>query len=297
MIYGKDGNALSSAYDKDGIGLSGAYDVDGQIVFGGIDYTNYSYTQKWASKGISNAQGIDIYNDLVFWVAKSGDDTVPSNCYVWNLSDGTQALDTAYITVYSGHGNNLSFSNDGSKLIATTAYQPSRVFINSVGQNYVMSLSQTLVLNDGSTNCDACYDLNDNTIMWSLGHTAGSSDLSAPYKVSKWDLTDLTDNGDGTFTPALLQTVTVTQPSSSFYFQGCKVHEGILWFPNGNGTGRSYIYGVNPNTGEYLYTIDLETNTEPEGLSWYPDAQAVGGYAMYVGFQGMMMRKYTFAAR
>lgn len=296
MIYDKDGNALSSAYDIDGIGLSAAYDLDGQIVFSGVDYTNYSYTQKWSSKGISNAQGLDIYNDLVFWVAKSGDDTIPSNCYVWNLSDGTQALDSAYVTVYSGHGNNLSFSNDGSKLIATPAYQPSRVFINSVGQNYVMSLSQTLVLDDGSTNCDACYDPIDNTIMWSLGHTAGSSDLSAPYKVSKWDLTDLTDNGDGTYTPALLQTVTVAQPSSSFYFQGCRVHDGILWFPNGNGTGRSYIYGVNPNTGEYLYTIDLETNTEPEGLTWYPDAQAVGGYALYVGFQGMMMRKYTFAS-
>jgi len=45
-----------------------------------------------------------------------------------------------------------------------------------------------------------------------------------------------------------------------------------------------------------LYSIDLETNTEPEGLAWLRDTEVIGGYALYVGFQGMMLRKYTFEA-
>ena len=296
-IYDISGNTLLSAYNKSGA-TTDAYNVSGIKIWSKqADYTNYSYVQKWASKGISSTQGFDIYDGKVFWVAKSGDSTVPSNCYVWNLSDGSQALDTAYITVYAGHGNNLSFSNDGSKLIATPAYPPSRVFINAVGQDYAMTLSQTLVLDDGSTDCDACYDPNDNTIIWSLGHTANSSDLSAPFKVSKWDLTDLTDNGDGTYTPTCLSTVQTAQPSNSYFFQGYKFHDGLLWFASGYGGGSTdaYVYAVDPVTGNKPYTIDLETKAEPEGLAWYPDAQAAGGYALYVGFAGMMLRKYTFA--
>lgn len=295
MIYDIDGNALTFAYSEDGSRLPVAYDIDGQIAFIGssVDYTDYSYTQKWSSKGISSTQGFDIYNDLVFWVAKSGDDTVPSNCYVWNLSDGTQALNDPYITVYSGHGNNLSF--DFPILYATPAYPPSRAFANTLTGEYVATLAETLTFNDGSTDCDACIDEIDNTILWTLGHTDNSQNPNAPFYISKWDLTHLTDNGDGTFTPGLIKTVQTAQPLS-YFFQGCQMHDDILWYASGNGSTQSYVYGINPQTGERIYTIDLETTTEPECAKFYPDSQAVGGYALYVGFQGMSMRKYTFAA-
>lgn len=297
MIYDISGLALVSAYNKSGEELESAYDKNGALVYSkSVDYTDYSFTQKWASKGINNTQGFDVYDGKVFWVSKSGDSTVPANCYVWNLSDGSQALATPYITIYSGHGNNLNF--DFPTLYATPAYPPSRMYINTLTDEFAATLTKTLVFDDGSNDLDACIDEVDKTILWTLGHTATVSDLSAPYYLSKWDLTDLTDNGDGTFTPKLLNTVSVTQPANSYYFQGCKFHDGILWFVNGysgSSTG-AYVFGVDPYTGEYLYTIDCNTTAEPEGIAWVGESGVAGGYALYVGFAGMMLRRYTFSS-
>lgn len=288
-IYNKGGSVLTDAYSVNGNELNNVYDINGDLVFdkGGVDYTNYSFTQKWVSKGITPAQGFDIYDDKVFWVQKSGDATIPSNCYVWNLSDGTQALSSQYVTIYSGHGNNVAFAYPN--VYCSPAYPPSRAYVNTVSADFMtFTLDKTLVFDDGSTDCDVCLDETDNTIVWTLGHTNDHTDLSAPFYISKWDLDDLTDNGDDTYTPNMLNTVSTPQPSSSYYFQGCRMHDGLLWYTSGDGTQRAYVFAANPNTGAVEYTIDLETNTEPEGLAWI-------GNTLYVGFQGMMLREYTFA--
>lgn len=298
-IYDGNGIAITNAYAIDGHDISTAYDITGEVIFREsepiVDYTNYAYVQKWASKGISSTQGFDIYDGKVFWISKSGNSTIPANCYVWNLSDGSQALETQPITVYSGHGNNLSF--DFPKLYATSAYTP-HVYVNSVTNDFEFSLLKTLYITDGCIDCDACIDEYDKSILWTLGHTANSSNTSAPYIISKWNLNNLTDNGDGTYTPQLIQSVNTPQPANSFYFQGCHFHDGLLWYANGyNGASTgAYVFGVNPNTGEVEYTINCNTTAEPEGVCFYPDANAVGGYALYVGFAGMMLRKYTFGA-
>ena len=294
-IYNVSGSALASAYGVNGSSIAIAYNISGERIFpsGVIDYTDYSYTQKWSSKGINNAQGFDIYDGKVFWISKSGNNSVPANCYVWNLSDGSQALDTAYITVYSGHGNNLSF--DFPLLYATPAYPPSLAYVNTMSNSFAATLTKTLTFNDGSSDCDACIDEVDKTVLWTLGHTANSSDHSAPFYISKWDLTDLTDNGDGTFTPHLIQTVSTPQPAS-YFFQGCRFHDGMLWYASGysGSSTRAYVYAIDPNTGTLLYTIDCNTTAEPEGIAWVVDESAPYGYALYVGFQGMALRKYTF---
>lgn len=137
----------------------------------------------------------------------------------------------------------------------------------------------------------AWIDETDHDIMWTLGHTGYNT--SDPFLISKWDLNDLTENGDGTYSPANLQTISITPPSNR-YFQGLKFHDGLIWYGNGNGGVPSYIRAVNPDTGIEEYVIDLNTNTEVEGVAWVDDYESVGGYAMYAGFQGMMLRKYTF---
>lgn len=296
-IYNSNGITINNAYGISGISLNSAYDIDGIIIFNkeqsSVDYSDYSFVQKWGSKGIGSTQGFDIYDDKVFWVSKSGNSSIPSNCYVWNLSDGSQALEAQPITVYSGHGNNLCFAFP--KLYATSAYTP-HVYVNSVTDNFEFALIQTLYINDGCIDCDACIDEYNSNILYTLGHTATASDITAPYIISIWDLTSLVDGGDGTFTPRKIQSVFTQQPSNSFYFQGVKMHDGILWYANGysgSSTG-AFVFGVNPITGEVLYSINCETTAEPEGVAWVEDENVAGGYAMYVGFAGMMLRKYTF---
>lgn len=296
-IFNLNGDAIATVYELDGDVASSIYDINGTLIDGSdpeVDYSHYSYTQKWASKGISNTQGFDIYDGKVFWISKSGNASVDANCYVWNLSDGSQALSTLYVTAYTGHGNNLCF--DYPLLYATSAYTP-HVYVNSVSSDYTtFTLLRTLYLNDGSIDVDVCIDETDSTILWSIGHTANSSDTTAPYNISKWDLTQLTDNGDGTFTPRRISTIQIPQPANSFYYQGCKFHDGILWYVNGysGSSSYAYVFGVDPSIGETLYSINCETTAEPEGLAWVEESGVKGGYALYVGFAGMALRRYVF---
>lgn len=288
MIYDIQGNTLVSAFNRNGNSLDSAYDIDGNQIFGsGVDYSKYSFTQKWASKGLT-AQGFDIYDGKVFWVSRSGDGDIPSRCYVWNLSDGSQAFSAPYVTIYSGHGNNVAF--DYPKVYCSPAYPPSRVFENDVSADLqTFTLNKTLTFNDGTADLDCCIDENDKTIMWTIGHISGAS---TTWIVSKWDLSDLTDNGDETYTPKLLHTNTTAQPTSNRYFQGIRHHDDMLWYNSGaGGSTEAIVYAIDPLTGERKYLIHTDTNIEPEGLAWVEEN---GEYVLYVGFQGMMMRRYTF---
>lgn len=299
MIYDKSGHSLSSVYSKIGSAINSAYDVTGDLVFHGgssdVDYTSYSISKKWTASGVFfSTQGLDIYDSKVFWVT-GGNGTVEENCYVWNLSDGSPAISENPFTVYSGHGNNICI--DFPKLYASTAYSPNKVYVNTLSAvtgGYEATLSKTLFLTDGSVDLDVALDENDKTILWSLGHQV-DHDTTRPYNISKWDLTNLTENADGTFTPALLQTVQTPQPEC-YYFQGFKMHDGILWYASGytGGTYEAYVYGVNPNTGELLYTIDTGLTSEPEGVAWVADSASEGGYALYIGFGGMNLYKCIF---
>lgn len=301
MIYNMTGQSLSDAYGLNGTELESAFDINGTDIFSGgggggsnVDYTNYQFWQIFPAKAIVSTQGFDIYDNKVFWVQKSGDDTIPANCYVWNLSDGSQAFDTAYVTIYSGHGNNVCF--DYPNVYCFPAYAPSRAYVNSVSSDLkAFTLVKTLTFNDGGTASDGCLDETDKTILWTLSHTTSDSTI---YLISKWDLTQLTDNGDGTYTPRLIQTVSTPKSSSSPYIQGCRFHDGLLWYANGysGGATNAYVRALNPNTGEEIYVIDCNTTEEPEGLTWLEDLSAVGGYALYVGFSRMMLRKYTFGS-
>lgn len=304
-IYYINATYLNKAYDSDGSELLYAYDANGNVIYSAdqqsvVDYTNYSYTQKWGTKGIGSTQGFDIYDNKVFWVSKSGNSSIPANCYVWNLADGTQALQSNPITIQSGHGNSISIAFP--KLYASTAYAPPVVYINALASDFTATLEKTLAINDGCVSLDTCIDETNKNILWTNGHYE-SEDNPNVNIISKWDLTDLTDNGDGTYTPRLIRSAFTPKPvtflpDSVFYLQGCTFHDGMLWYANGySGAGsKAYVVAVNPIDGTVQYIIDLETTSEPEGVQFYPDEEAVGGYAMYVGFQGMELRKYTFGA-
>lgn len=292
-VYDKSGQMLSGVYTVGGSSISIAYDVDGNVVYSASDYTKYSIADVWKPKGIGNAQGLDVYNGRVFWVSKSGNGSIPADCYAFALSDGAVASNPNPFTIYSGHGNNICL--DFPKLYASTAYSPNKVYINTLSGEYTATLDKTLFLSDGSTDLDVAIDEKDKTIIWSLGHTANSQDLTAPFNISKWDLSELTENTDGTFSPKLLQTVQTAQPDC-YFFQGFKMHDGILWYASGytGGSYEAYVYGVDPNTGKLLYTIDAGVATEPEGVAWVKDDSSANGYTLYIGFAGMELKKCIF---
>lgn len=288
-IYDVLGNSVSSFYDKSSTKKGKAYDKDGIVVYESpVDYSSYKWTSQWGGKGISVPQGLDIYDEKVFWIRASGN-TKTAQMYIFDLSSGTQ-LNIVNADTY--HGNSISIRYP--LLYAGSAYNPSRIYVNRMSADYSAELEYTLLITDGTRDCNVCIGPEDDDVVWTLGHTADSSDLSAPFYISKWSLVNMTNNGDGTYTPELIHTTPTPQPSNSFYFQDSKIHDGLLWYASGNGSSRAYIYGVNPINGDVEHTIDLETINEPEGIAFYPDENAYGGYALYVGFTGMSLRKYVF---
>jgi len=295
-VYDINGDICSSVETAQGIALEKAYELDGTehtfetgLV---VDYDNYSISGVF-KKSVSNTQGMDIYDGKVFWVSKSGNTGLEANCYVWDLITGEQALDSPYITIYGGHCNNLSF--DYPKLYTSNAYTPNG-YVNTFDSSWNATLTRTLYFTDGSISNDCCIDETDKSILWSIGHS-GATASTDPFIISKWNLNSLTDNGDGTYTPELLQSVETEKPTCP-YFQGCKFHDGIFWYASGyTSEYRAYVYGIDPDTGNVLHTIDTGSNEEPEGISFYPDYFAFGGYALYVGFAGMNLFKITFDSK
>lgn len=307
-IYNVSGASLGLAYDIDSSELATAYDYEGSVVYSKSpaipDYDSYSYTQKWASKGISNAQGFDIYDGKVFWVSKSGNSPVDNKMYVFNLSNGSSAVQGEYITAYGGHGNNVTFSKeflaqgDNYPLVVMSTAYDYLVYLNRISNSFVATLEKTYTIpsipNITNGGLDICYGETDD-VAYTATVFGSNSDpqLGTHICIAKWDMTDLTENQDGSFTPAFISSVNCDW---HYWKQGIKYHDGLIWLASGYPGYNAYVYAIDPNTGETKHIIDCETTTEIEGAVWYPDAQAVGGYALYVGFSGMMLRKYTFAS-
>lgn len=306
MIYAVNGLPLPNAYRKNGAELSQAYNVEGNQVYhrsSGIpDYSNYSFTQKWASKGVGNTQGYDIFNNKVFWISKSGNSSEDNKMYIYDLSDGSAVLNPAYITGYGGHGNNVTFSRqryeagDTYPLMLISSAYANPCYLVRLTDEYQASIVRryTIPLIDQVTNggYDITYgETDDIAYVASVFGSNSSAAQGTHICIAQFDMSDLTENEDGTFSPAFIKSV---RCDWHYWKQGIKYHDGLIWLASGYPGFNADVYGIDPETGETKYHVNCETTTEIEGAVWYPDAEVVGGYALYVGFQGMMMRKYTF---
>lgn len=307
MIYDINGNLITTPYGLDGVALSQAYDINGSIVHstGELrpDYNKYSYTQVWATKGKSPAQGFDILNDKVYWALKSGNTTPDTALYIFNL-DGTSAVSGESVTVYGGHANNVTFSHqytdeDNLPLVLMSTAYDNPVYLNRIDNdnNAAIIRKYTIPMIDGIVNkgFDMCYgDTDDTAYTASVFGSNGDASLGTHICIAKWDMANLTVNDDGTYTPSF---VSSAETAWHYWKQGIKYHDGLIWLASGYPNYNAYVYGIDPASGETIATINCNTTTEIEGAVWYPDASAIGGYALYVGFQGMSLRKYVFDAK
>ena len=293
-IYRKSGQLLSAAYNLNGAPISKAYNVNGELVFDEtvVDYSNFT-TSAFCSASVSNMQGFDIYDGVIFQFKAST--SVPNRMVTINASTGEIIRDN--IVSKSDHGDSASFlsvkyepTDDYPLIYVTADTNPCKVYVNRVTltsstlvKTFVFPLDKT-----GYYGAHA-YD-EEHQIMYIVGYTEQNyqTDDGGNNKtlVSIWDMSSLTDNGDNTYTPRFVSSY---ERPFIYTIQGQQFHDTMIWIASG-GTGSSqYIYALDPEDGTQCFKINLNTNVEVEGLSFISSTE------MVVGFQGGTYTKYTFA--
>ena len=293
-IYNVNGNVLSNIYTVDGSNLQNAFNINGESVYsGGIDYSNYEITD-YCAVNLSPTQGFDIYNGIIFQFMANASNV--SNRMA-TINAGTSTIINSNITATSDHGDSASFSDefysqsDAYPLIYVTSdTNPANVYVNRVTQTSSQLIkTYTFPLNKTGYYAGLCLDY-ENEIMYMVGYSEQNylTDDGGNNKtiISKWDMSDLTDNGDGTYTPAFISSV---QRPFIYVMQGQQYRNGMLWIASGATDVRGYVYALNPSNGNLLYTVDTNTTTELEGIAFISDAE------MVFGLQGGTYKKVTFA--
>ena len=306
--YDITGTPLGAAYDISGDSLAGVYDIAGEyspftVNPEPIDYTAYTQQALFSYPG-GNYDGGAAYGGIFFQLIANN---------LLNLFDlATGQLITGSIPIDSGHGDSASFSRERYAaadefplLYITTDAAATQARVNvcrvtrlssELVRAYVFPFERT-----GYYGAHA-YD-EDNGIMYIVGYSEQNytTDHDGANKtvVSAWDMAHLTDNGDGTFTPAF---ISAYERPFIYCMQGLQYHDGLIWIASGYWDSYvSCVFAMDPATGEIEHTIMLNDTEEIEGIAWVYDS-ADNRYHLIVTQQGhvqpyaVTFSRFDFAA-
>ena len=135
----------------------------------------------------------------------------------------------------------------------------------------------------------ACCDF-ENDIIYMVGYSEQNyqTDDGGANKtvISKWDMSNLTNNGDSTYTPSFISSY---EREFIRIMQGQQFFDGMLWISSGGTNIHGYVYALKADDGTLLYTVDTNTTTEVEGIAF------ISYNEMVFGLQGGTYKKVTFA--
>ncbi len=291
-IYDINGSALTDAYDINGSALTNAYDINGNAVYVKKDYSNPTITSL-KTISTSNTQGMEIYNDVLFQFRGSTSNTSINDLVcVYDWTDGTSL--TSNLAIESGHANAVTFDKtlqgDFPLLYCGDWFDPI-VHVNQVTSTSATHLYD-IVMDVATTGYypNPAIDF-DNNILYTVGYYQHSTTVSTDNYciVCAWDLSNMTDNGDDTYTPTLISTYT---RDYIYVMQDLKFNDGYIWICSGYSSSTQYVSAMIPSTGVFDYQLTMPIKTEIEGISWQTDAD--GKYFAYIGFQGGKYYTMTF---
>ena len=286
-IYNVSGDEINTTYKQDGIMATDVYDVNGNLISGivplPLDYSSYTTTDlfTYVANGFN---GLDVHDEVIAQIMAN------DKLYLFGI-DGTTIAEAMEIT--ANHGDSASFTKKYYKstdefplFIVTSDTNPAKVYLNRITRNSTMLImTYSFPLDKAGYYAAAAYDEKNHT-MYMVGYLQQNyqTDDGGNNKtvVSKWDMSQLTKNGDGTYTP-----VFITRYFRDFIFvmQGQQFFDGYIWIASGhNNGGAQYIYAMNPSDGVIEHTITLDDRIEIEGLAWVYDSTD-NKYWMLIGQQ------------
>ena len=219
------------------------------------------------------AQGMAIYNNILFQFMDS------NLVSLYNLGNFGEYLGSFAITC--GHGNTASFSTE----FQNSADEFPLVYVSDInGKVYVNKItrsSATLVktLWFPSSTFGYAPQLaldNANNICYIVAKTE-DTEASSTLKITKCNLASLTQNGDGTYTPAVVETYTITPGSVWQILQGVKYLNGHVYIASGGASTSvpSDIAILNVTSHQVVNHLNnfqpIPTLHELEDIEFYPN--------------------------
>lgn len=301
-IYDINGNPINVAFDWQGEEIRDAYTQEGDHIplATPLDYTEYTITDLFTYVE-NNFNGFDVYNGIIAQLMNS------NKLYLFDLAEQTVIATALAIT--SAHGDSASFSREKYAetdefplLYVTSDANPALVYVNRITRSETTKI-RTLNFPLDKTGYYAAHAYDEsNRIMYMVGYSEQNytTDDGGNNKtlVSKWNMSALTNNSDGTLTPAFVSSY---ERDFIFVMQGLQFFDGYIWISSGYANGQAqYIYAMRPSDGVIDYTITLDDTIEVEGLAWVYDS-ASNKYWMLVGQQngarGLNYSRIDFAER
>lgn len=238
------------------------------------------YVDTNANAGGDTAQGIVIYGDTLFQFINT------DKVRVYDIAKKGEMLG-AFTVPSSGHGNTACFSD--------TKFDPSDEFpliyvsdITGYVREYRISTSsavlvQTFKFDTGVFGLVPQLTLdNDNQVAYIVG--VDDPNAVTTLTITKCDMNNLIDNGDSTFTPAIIESYQVSLPSVPIVVQGVKFLNKNIYFVSGAFAGvDSSVFVISTTTKDLAAMIsdfpsDISTN-ELEDIAFYNSADG-GNYDM-----------------
>lgn len=225
--------------------------------------------------GVSSNQGFAICNGVIFQLYSN------DKVELIDLETGTSI---AVLNITSAHGDIIDFSNeyyaDGDEFplaYITADTTPAKVYVNRITRTGT-ELVKTYIFPADKTGYYAGHTLDPvNKIIYQVGYTENSyyqDPNGTNYLiVSVWDLKDVTDNGDNTFTPAFIKSFNIpfyTTLQGQAFFNGLIVAVSSHW-----SNAETKVLFIDPGK-EAITTLldDFPTaikNSECEGIAFVPD--------------------------
>ena len=222
------------------------------------------------------AQGFAIYSNFLFQFM--ADDLVR----LYDINDmGALIGDVA---TKCGHGNSAVFSDtfydssDEFPLVYVSDID-GNVYVNRITRTS-SELIRTLYFNPATFAYTPQLALDKaSNICYVVGKIANDVYVTDGLKITKCDLSNLTDNGDGTYTPAIIETYNITPGSIYQVLQGVKYLNGCLYLCSGSGSQsvHSDICIVDTTTKTVINHINnfpaIPTVEELEDIEFYPNPE------------------------
>ena len=276
MVYDVNGDVVGSLYDVGGDEINTAYDVGGDVVYNGSapqrDYDNYTISSMFSLTG-NKMQSFAVYGGKIAQVRET---------YALYIIDIATQTKTKEVTMDMGHGNSCQFSDE---FYDQEDEFPLFYVRNSGVWSYrITGTTSTLIKKYAfSSNIIGTYVAGfgidcENRKFYTASYTTGDYETkTGEMRICVWDMDDLTDNGDDTYSMALLDTNDFSWFDNYEAIQGCCFHDGYFFISTGLPGTSQYVVLVSPSTLTIDHVVSLATTTETEGCAWVNDDYMIVG--------------------